>query len=75
MRERFTVTYETKGVKVIDVWITEGAQLPAQWESMSLKDKDEWLYDNQEESKLKFTDEHQGECVNVLPVTQLKAVI
>ena len=75
MRAQFQVVYETKGVKVVNVWLPEGAELPEGWELMSLKQQDEWLYDNQDEAHLQWTDEHEGMAVNVLPVSQLKAVI
>jgi hypothetical protein len=75
MRAQFQVVYETKGVKVVNVWLPEGAELPADWELMTFKQQDEWLYDNQDEAHLQWTDEHEGIAVNVLPVSQLKAVI
>jgi hypothetical protein len=75
VKQQFQVVYETKGVKVVNVWLPEGAELPEDWELMSLKQQDEWLYDNQDEAHLQWTDEHEGMAVNVLPVSQLKAVI
>ena len=75
MKQQFQVVYETKGVKVVNVWLPEGAKLPADWELMTFKQQDEWLYDNQDEAHLQWTDEHEGVAVNVLPVSQLKAVI
>lgn len=74
MKKQFYVTYETKGVKVVSVWLPEGAGLPADWDTMTFKQKDEWLYDNQDEAHLVWTDEHEGEAVNILPMAQLKAV-
>lgn len=75
MKQQFRVTYETKGVKTYNVWLPEGEKLPEEWDAMTIKQQDEWLYENQDEAHLVWTDEHQGECVNVLPVTQLSAVI
>ena len=75
LKQQFRVTYETKGVKVYNIWLPEGTDLPESWELMSLKQQDEWLYDNQDESHLVWTDEHEGVAVNVLPIAQLKAVI
>lgn len=74
-RQQFQIVYETKGVKVVNVWLPEGTDLPKDWDSMSLKAQDEWLYDNQEEAHLVWTDEHEGEAVNILPIAQLKSVI
>jgi hypothetical protein len=75
MRAQFQVVYETKGVKVVNVWLPEGAELPADWELMTFKQQDEWLYDNQDEAHLQWTDEHEGMAVNVLPISQLKVVV
>ena len=50
MKQQFQVVYETKGVKVVNVWLPEGTDLPKDWDSMSFKAQDEWLYDNQDEA-------------------------
>ena len=75
MQQHFQVVYETKGVKVVNVWLAPDQQLPEQWDTMTYTEKDEWLYDHQVHSNIKWTDEYKGQAVNVLPVTQLKAVI
>jgi hypothetical protein len=75
MKKQFSVTYETKGVKIVNVTLPEGADLPADWDSLTMKQRDEWLYDNQDEAHLIWTDEHEGEAVNILPITHLKAVV
>ena len=74
MKQQFQVVYETRGVKVINVWLPEGVGLPEGWESMTYQQQDEWLYDNQFETKKVWADEHHGQAVNVLPVLSLKAV-
>jgi len=74
MKQQFQVVYETKGVKVVNVWLPEGAELPADWHTMTYEQQDVWLYDNQDEAHLQWTDEHEGVAVNVLPIAQLKAV-
>jgi len=75
MKQQFQVVYETKGVKVVNVWLPEGTELPADWNTMTYPEKDEWLYENQDEAHLQWSDESEGQAVNVLPVAQLKAVI
>jgi hypothetical protein len=75
MSKQFRVTYETKGVKVVNVWLLEGAEIPAQWGSMTLREQDEWLYDNQAEAHLNWSDETEGEVVNILPVAELKVIV
>lgn len=74
MKKQFSVTYETKGVKIVNVTLPEGEDLPSNWDSLTLKQRDEWLYDNQDEAHLIWTDEHEGVAVNILPITHLKAV-
>jgi len=74
MKQQFQVVYETKGVKVVNVWLPEGTQLPTDWNTMTYEQQDVWLYDNQDEAHLQWTDEHEGVAVNVLPIAQLKAV-
>jgi hypothetical protein len=74
MSKQFRVTYETKGVKVVNVWLPEGTELPNNWGSMTLRQQDEWLYENQSEAHLNWSDETEGEVVNVLPVAELKVV-
>ena len=74
MKQQFQVVYETKGVKVVNVWLPEGTELPTDWNTMSYAQQDEWLYERQVKSEDLWKDEHQGQAVNVLPVLSLKAV-
>lgn len=74
MSNHFEVVYETKGVKVVNVWLAPDQQLPTEWNTMTYAQQDEWLYENQVHSNIKWQDEHKGEAVNVLPVLSLKAV-
>ena len=75
MKKQFSVTYETKGVKIVNVTLPDGEDLPEDWESLTMKQRDEWLYDNQYSAHLIWTDEHEGEAVNILPITHLKALV
>ena len=74
MQQQIQIVYETKGVKVVNVWLPEGADLPIDWHTMTYAEQDEWLYEHQAEAKTLWSDEYQGQAVNVLPVAQLKAV-
>ena len=74
MTKQFQVVYETKGVKVVNVWLPEGTELPTDWNTMSYAQQDEWLYERQVKSEDLWKDEYQGQAVNVLPVLSLKAV-
>ena len=68
------IVYETKGVKVVNVWLPEGTELPADWKTMTYQAQDEWLYERQTKAITLWSDEYKGEAVNVLPVLSLKAV-
>jgi hypothetical protein len=74
MTRQYQVVYETRGVKVVNVWLPEGTELPTEWNTMTYAQQDEWLYENQSHSENLWADEHKGQAVNVLPVLSLKAV-
>jgi hypothetical protein len=74
MSNQFQVVYETKGVKVVNVWLPEGTELPTNWHTMTYAQQDEWLYEHQAKSEDLWRDEYKGEAVNILPVLSLKAV-
>lgn len=74
MQKQFQVVYETKGVKVVNVWLPEGTDLPDDWDVMTCTQQDEWLYEHQAKSETHWSDEYKGQAVNVLPVLSLKAV-
>ena len=75
MQQQIQIVYETKGVKVVNVWLPEGTELPAEWRTMTYQAQDEWLYEHQSKAWTLWSDEHQGQVVNVLPVSRLKAVV
>ena len=74
MQKQMQIVYETKGVKVVNVWLPEGTELPADWKTMTYQAQDEWLYERQTKAITLWSDEYKGEAVNVLPVLSLKAV-
>lgn len=73
LMKQYRLTYETKGVRVMDVWVDEKL-LPEHFELLDPSKQDEILYSIQRSSRDVWQDTHTGECVNVLPVLQLKAV-
>lgn len=75
MQRQYQIVYETKGVKVVNVWLPNGTEMPADWDTMTHQGKDEWLYTHQTKSETLWEDEYQGQAVNVLPVAHLRAVI
>ena len=67
------VTYELKGVRIIDV--TTKGELPDNWDSLKTVEQDEWLYENQEYSVLHVEDIDYGKAVSVIELrSNLRAV-
>ncbi len=67
------VTYELKGVRIIDV--TTKGELPDNWDSLKTEEQDEWLYENQEYSVLHTEDIDYGKAVSVIELrSNLRAV-
>ena len=67
------VTYELKGVRIIDV--TTKGELPENWNSLKTEEQDEWLYENQEYSVLHAEDIDYGKAVSVIELrSNLKVV-
>jgi hypothetical protein len=58
------VTYELKGVRIIDV--TTKGELPENFNVLSLEEQDEWLYENQEFSVLHTQDIDYGKAVSII---------
>lgn len=70
---RYRVVYETKGVRVVDVWVNE-RDLPENFDLYEPSKQDEILYDLQLKSEDIWQDQHHGVCVNIIPVRELRAV-
>lgn len=69
----FRVTYETKGVRIIDV--TTKHPLPENWDSLKTEEQDEWLYENQEYAVLVNQDNHHGEVNSIIELRQNLRVV
>lgn len=74
MSNQYQITYRVEGVRVIEVTLPEGLDVPKQFALMSYEEQDLWLYENQVLSRIKFEDIHFAEPENVLQVRHLKAV-
>ena len=70
----YQVTYEFKGVEVVNVFLDDSVQVPEDFHTWRLIAQDEWLYEHQTNSKKLFTDTTLGNAVNILPTSSLKAV-
>lgn len=74
MSKVYQVTYEFKGVEVVNVFLDDTIVIPDDFQNWTLRAQDEWLYENQSYSKKQFTDTTWGNAVNILPTSNLKLV-
>jgi hypothetical protein len=70
----YQVTYEFKGVEVVNVFLDDSVQVPEDFQSWRLSAQDEWLWENQTNAKKIYTDTSWGNAVNILPTSQLRLV-
>lgn len=75
MAKEFQITYEVKGVQVIKVHLPEGAEVPKNWNSLSLLEQDEWLYKNEIKTEKHWEDIHYSQACSILEIRHLKAVV
>jgi len=64
MTTKHRITYELKGVRIIDV--TTSAPLPEDWHRLKTEEQDEWLYENQEFTLLHAEDIDYGKAVSIV---------
>lgn len=70
----YQVTYEFKGVEVVNVFLEDDVEIPKDFHNWALSAQDEWLYEHQTYAKKVFTDTSWGNAVNILPQANLKVV-
>lgn len=63
--KKYRVTYEMKGVRIVDVTVPDGA-LPPDFDALSPDIQDELLYERQEYSVLFTEDVDYGKAVSVV---------
>ena len=72
--KQLQVSYKVEGVRIVNVWLPEGVELPPIWSAMTLEHQDEWLYAHQAKSETFYEDIHYSQAENVLEVRHLRAV-
>ena len=65
---KFKITYALNGTRAVEITIPEGQVIPQQWQSMSMQEKDEWLYSVQSNSRLLAEDIDYAEAVDISEV-------
>ena len=53
---KFQITHKIEGVRVIEVTLPYGTELPEDWDTYGNLDKDEWLFEHQIYSTVKYED-------------------
>jgi hypothetical protein len=74
MNKTYRVTYELKGVRIIDV-TADSNKLPDNFDVLSPQEQDELLYETQVFSVLHTEDIDYGKAVSVLPLRENLKVV
>lgn len=66
---KFRVSYLVSGMRVVEVNIPEGTELPTNWADMTNEQKDEWLFGKQSTSRVLMEDLDYAEAhkINEVP--------
>jgi len=66
---KFRVSYLVSGLRVVEVHLPEGTELPADWADMPNEQKDEWLFAKQTTSRVLMEDLDYAEAhkINEIP--------
>jgi hypothetical protein len=72
--KQFQISYKVEGVRVVNVWLPEGTDLPHIWNAMTPEHQDEWLYEHEGRSEISYEDIHYSQAEAVLEVRHLKSV-
>jgi len=70
MAKQFIVSYEIKGSRILEVFVSDKTKIPSNWEDLDTEKKDEWLYEHQEYSVLRHEDVDYGKAVAINQKTQ-----
>jgi hypothetical protein len=74
IEKQFQISYKVEGVRVVNVWLPKGTELPHIWNAMTPEHQDEWLYEHEGRSEVSYEDIHHSQAEAVLEVRHLKAV-
>ena len=53
---KFQITHRIEGIRVTEVTLPYGTELPEDWDTYGNLDKDEWLFEHQIYSKIRYED-------------------
>lgn len=63
--KQFSIIYNIKGTRIIDVYLPNGVELPDNWNSLKTEEQDEFLYTNQSHSVLRTEDIDYGSVFEI----------
>lgn len=72
MRE-FIVTYSISGMESTLFQVPSDRELPVGWDSLDLRQKDEWLYQNSVGVEQKWKDIVDGRAIDIAEVTNVES--
>ena len=53
---KFQIVHKIEGVRITEVTLPYGTELPEDWDTYGNLDKDEWLFEHQIYSKIRYED-------------------
>ncbi len=62
---QFSIIYNVKGTRIVDVFLPDNIELPENWDSLKTEKQDEFLYTYQTHSVLRTEDLNYGNVFEV----------
>jgi hypothetical protein len=62
---QFSIIYNVKGTRIVDVFLPDNIELPENWDSLKTEKQDEFLYTYQTHSILRTEDLNYGNVFEV----------
>jgi hypothetical protein len=63
--KQFSVIYNVKGTRIVDVYLPDGVELPDNWDSLKTEEQDEFLFTHQSHSVLRTEDLDYGKVFEI----------
>lgn len=73
--KQFSVIYNIKGTRIVDVYLPDGVELPDNWSSLKTGEQDEFLYTHQSHSVLRTEDLNYGNVFEIWENTSKLTVV
>jgi hypothetical protein len=63
--KQFSVIYNVKGTRIVDVYLPDGIELPDNWDNLGTEEQDEFLFAHQSHSVLRTEDLDYGKVFEI----------